>query len=560
LFTQIGGVHGTIVAGPQTATFKGTSYVWWQINWDSEPPNQKGVVGWSAEPFIAPLPTADVGDVPQPDLTTAYYTTSNPFFPNFAPNSIGGSIGTLGNCTWYAYGRLLQLGYSATQLNAFALGNASTWASAAGSVSGVVVDNNPGIGAIAQLDSVPNFSLGHVAIVEGVNVDGTITVTESSSGTDTTGAWDFLWRHRTVSPTWFSHFIHLTSASAPILLVSPSINMTVSGKQGGPYSPNSLTYQLSTTSGSINFQLQAFPTWLTPSITSATVATSPTPITFTINSNANGFGLGTFNQFISFYNFSNLQGSTTRAVTLSIHQTQSGRTFVSGAGSDSNLGTNCARTSPCRTLATALTVTSSGGEIVALDPAGYGPIAITGPLAIFGVPGAGISVQTNGTGITINASATDQIIINNLDITGADVANTTGIQLNSGQLTLQNSTLKQLTTGLTVTNTKANLFHVDLVSNTTGISASGTGPNTSVNPVTGPTEVLLFFGSAHNNATAYSMTNPGTNTPNILEFLSRTSGSVYTTSMAGNGTLISGSGSGCPCTTLGTFASNTNPN
>ena len=238
----------------------------------------------------------------------------------------------------------------------------------------------------------------------------------------------------------------------------------------------------------------------------------------------------------------------------------SGRTFVSGGGNDGNVGTNCARATPCRSFATALTVTISGGEIQAMDPAGYGPLTITGPLAVLGVPGAGISVPGSGTGVTISAGSTDQVILNNLDITGAGVANTTGIQLNSGRLTLQNSTLKQLTTGLSVNNTKANLLHVDIISNTVGISATGTGPNTSVNPVTGPTEVLLFFGSAFNNTTAYFMNNPGTSTPNILEFLTSTNSAAFSTGMAGNGTLVNGMGSGCPCTSLGSFSSNTNPN
>jgi hypothetical protein len=238
----------------------------------------------------------------------------------------------------------------------------------------------------------------------------------------------------------------------------------------------------------------------------------------------------------------------------------SSRTFVSGGGNDSNVGTNCARATPCRTFATALTVTISGGEIQSLDPAGYGPLTITGPLAILGVPGVGISVPSGGIGITISAGSTDQVILNNLNITGAGVANTTGIQLNSGRLTLQNSTLKQLTTGLTVNSTKANLLHVDIISNTVGISATGTGPNTNVNPVTGPTEVLLFSGSAFNNTTAYFMNNPGANTPNILEFLTSDAPTAFSTSMAGNGTLVNGMGSGCPCTSLGSFSSNANPN
>jgi hypothetical protein len=34
---QSNGALGTIVGGPQTATLNGTSFVWWQVNWDPNP-------------------------------------------------------------------------------------------------------------------------------------------------------------------------------------------------------------------------------------------------------------------------------------------------------------------------------------------------------------------------------------------------------------------------------------------------------------------------------------------------------------------------------------------
>ena len=234
------------------------------------------------------------------------------------------------------------------------------------------------------------------------------------------------------------------------------------------------------------------------------------------------------------------------------------RTFVSASGSDSNTAVNCARTAPCRTLAMALTVTLSGGEIVALDPAGFGPITISGPLSLVGIPGAAINAPANGIGVAINAGISDTVEINDFQITSDGVSNATGIAVNSGNLVLRNSALKFLATGLTVTNTKASLFNVDIIGNATGIAASGTGPNITNNTATGPTEVLLFLGSASNNATAYFMQDPGTNTPNILVFLANNGG--YSTGMTGNGTLVDGSGAGCPCSSLGTFTGNTNPN
>ena len=48
---------------------------------------------------------------------------------------------------------------------------------------------------------------------------------------------------------------------------------------------------------------------------------------------------------------------------------QASRTWVSGVGDDAN---PCSRTAPCKTFAGAISKTAAGGEIDALDPAGYG--------------------------------------------------------------------------------------------------------------------------------------------------------------------------------------------
>ncbi len=51
LGTQPSGALGTITAGPITATLSGTSYVWWQVNWDINPD------GWSVQDGINAVPT-----------------------------------------------------------------------------------------------------------------------------------------------------------------------------------------------------------------------------------------------------------------------------------------------------------------------------------------------------------------------------------------------------------------------------------------------------------------------------------------------------------------------
>src|ERR1700693_735661 len=72
------------------------------------------------------------------------------------------------------------------------------------------------------------------------------------------------------------------------------------------------------------------------------------------------------------------------------------RAFVSSTGSDANTASGCGLAMPCRTFASAMTVVSDGGEIVALDAAGYGPVAIDKSVTITSNPGfyAGIAASS----------------------------------------------------------------------------------------------------------------------------------------------------------------------
>ena len=96
---------------------------------------------------------------------------------------------------------------------------------------------------------------------------------------------------------------------------------------------------------------------------------------------------------------------------------QASRTWVSGVGDDVN---PCSRTAPCKTFAGAISKTAAGGEIDALDPAGYGAVTITKAITIDGGGGQVASVLVSGTnGIVINANAsTDVVILRNLRING----------------------------------------------------------------------------------------------------------------------------------------------
>ncbi len=156
----------------------------------------------------------------QPDFSSSYYTTANPFWRNGnAPNAsadakahaTGGAFDplALGNCTWYAYGHMLELGANPAQLARAVAGDAGDWANEAQSV--FTVDKIPAVHSIAQLDSKHGFSHGHVAVVESKNADGTITVSESMYSINPD--YNIQWRLHTYSSSWFDHYIHVFNAS-----------------------------------------------------------------------------------------------------------------------------------------------------------------------------------------------------------------------------------------------------------------------------------------------------------------------------------------------------------
>jgi hypothetical protein len=106
----------------------------------------------------------------------------------------------------------------------------------------------------------------------------------------------------------------------------------------------------------------------------------------------------------------------TSFLTCGIAHAQATRTWVSGVGDDVN---PCSRTAPCKTFAGAISKTAAGGEIDALDPAGFGTVTITKALVIDGGGGIVASPLASGNnGIIINAGAGDVVILRNLQIQG----------------------------------------------------------------------------------------------------------------------------------------------
>jgi hypothetical protein len=132
--------------------------------------------------------------------------------------------------------------------------------------------------------------------------------------------------------------------SAGALVVSPTTNIVASGTQGVGFSPASFQYQLTSTIGSINYQITGVPTWLNANFTSGTATTTPVTVTFSLI-NVGRLSPKTYTATISFTNTSSGQGNTTRTATLTVNprtkdECKDGqwRIFVSSPGPFKNEG------------------------------------------------------------------------------------------------------------------------------------------------------------------------------------------------------------------------------
>ncbi|MCH9276150.1 CHAP domain-containing protein [Bifidobacterium amazonense] len=91
-------------------------------------------------------------------------------------NGDSGNAYAGGQCTWYAYNRRKEMGIGTPSY----LGNGADWANTAPSY-GLRVDNIPQVGAALsfyQGQDGADGTYGHVAVVEAVNADGTILISE----------------------------------------------------------------------------------------------------------------------------------------------------------------------------------------------------------------------------------------------------------------------------------------------------------------------------------------------------------------------------------------------
>ena len=181
--------------------------MWYRVS------NYNGVSGWVAGAVVKGYPpraTCSTSPTSSPDFSTRFYREDNIFWQaGFAPKPHGDARGmwnknAKGNCTWYAHGRMRQLGYNSALLNKMS-GDAGKWASQASSAR-IEVSTTPRVGAIAQHT---RDGFGHVAVVERVNNNGTVTISESSYSHTPGSSADYLYKTRDVKSSDFSSYIYV---------------------------------------------------------------------------------------------------------------------------------------------------------------------------------------------------------------------------------------------------------------------------------------------------------------------------------------------------------------
>ena len=155
------------------------------------------------------------------------------------------------------------------------------------------------------------------------------------------------------------------------------------------------------------------------------------------------------------------------AVVASAAHAQAARTWISGAGDDTN---PCSRTAPCKTFAGTISKTAAGGEISISDSGSFGVITIT----------KAITIKGDGTldGIVVNAGTNDRVILRNIAINGVGNG-ISGIRYLAGKsLFVDNVTISGFTTrGIDVSLTSNGTLFVNdtVITNTpTGVRVTTT--------------------------------------------------------------------------------------
>jgi hypothetical protein len=132
------------------------------------------------------------------------------------------------------------------------------------------------------------------------------------------------------------------------------------------------------------------------------------------------------------------------------------RVFVASYGNDDN---PCTFGSPCKTFQNAYSVVATGGEVTAIDSAGFGPLSISKSVTITSPAGVEAGIQAAAgefAAITISAPGAS-VVLSGLTVSGAD-AGVTGIYVQAAaNLEVVNCAIRGFTNGESADGTGINL-------------------------------------------------------------------------------------------------------
>jgi hypothetical protein len=146
------------------------------------------------------------------------------------------------------------------------------------------------------------------------------------------------------------------------------------------------------------------------------------------------------------------------------------RSAVASTGLDSN---PCTVASPCRSFTTALANTNAGGEVIALDSAGYGPFQVQGDMTVSGAPGVHAAVTASGgvNAIGVTALLAHIVIRNLILISNGGLFGVS--QSGGGDTYYDHLVVRGFSAGIAIGNGTATVDHCTVVDNATnGIQVS----------------------------------------------------------------------------------------
>jgi hypothetical protein len=206
------------------------------------------------------------------------------------------------------------------------------------------------------------------------------------------------------------------------------------------------------------------------------------------------------------------------------------RVFVSGHGLDTN---PCTEPQPCRTFQMAYNNVAANGEIVVLDPAGYGPLTITHGISIqaHGWGGIGLNICSTCAAITIAVTTSDPVTLNGLVLDGGGIGRY-GINItSSAAVQILNCVVRNFNVGINDITSSANtnfLVQDTVVSdneqNGISIAPSGTNANATLSRITAnnnETGVVVSGGNTMIANSVISNNRNGLNVPGGVAILAK---------------------------------------